>query len=104
MAVALPRLRLAISFAGLRMMLQDLRKKGIVPMAILVSPFEAKDLKRELIDTSPQKLADCWDTADEAVGIIEGVMVTSHPNIERGKCRLIPKGELFNPDHWIAAR
>ncbi len=83
-------------------MLQDMRAKGVSPMAILVSPFDGKDLKRELVDTSPQKLADAWDTVDDSVGIIEGVMVTTHPDVERGKCKLIPKYELQNSERWIA--
>jgi len=102
-----PRLRLAISFAGLRLMLQEMRAKGIVPMAIMVSPFESKDLKRELTDTAVGYFQDdadqAWSEVDDTIGFIEGIPILNHPDIERGKCYLVPKYELTKtPDQWIA--
>lgn len=88
-----------LTLEGLRNLIQDLRAAGErIPTVILVSEYERRDLNQELLAGSTVTVRK-EDHAPEhdgaAVGIIEGVMVRSHPDISRGKARfLFPATEI----------
>lgn len=78
---------------GLRSMLQDLRDaKQELPRAIYVSEYDRRELNQDLLAGAVGPV-DKQDQRTEhdgvAIGIIEGIPVKSHPDIPRGKCRLI---------------
>lgn len=85
--------RPCLTLDGLRNMLQDLRKAGQrIPKIILVSEYERRDLNQELlgVSTTPVSKDDQKPEHDgHAIGIIEGVVVRSHPDVGRGKARLL---------------
>lgn len=82
-----------LTLEGLRDMIQDMRRFGVrIPSVILVSEYERRDLNQELLAGSTCAVAKEDQSPDHdgaAVGIIEGVMVRSHPDISRGKARFL---------------
>lgn len=87
------QLRPRLTVQGLRELLADLRKaKRPLPTAILVSEYDRRDINQDLLAGSVQVVGK-EDQAPEhdglAIGIIEGVMIQGHPDIERGKARLL---------------
>lgn len=82
-----------LTVEGLRNLLQDWRRAGRrIPNFILVSEYDRRDLNQDLLAGSTQQVAKDDQRADhdgEAIGMIEGVMVRSHPDVPRGKARFI---------------
>lgn len=82
-----------LTLEGLRNLIQDLRRSGArIPSVILVSERERRDLNQELLaaSTSAVSREDQRPEHDgHAVGIIEGVMVRSHPDVANGKARFL---------------
>lgn len=81
-----------LTVEGLRNLLQDLRRTGRIPNYILVSEYDRRDLNQDLLAGSSQEVGKHDQRPDhdgEAIGMIEGVMVRSHPDVPRGKARLI---------------
>lgn len=78
---------------GIRSLLADLRAaKKPIPKAILVSEYDRRDLNQDLLggSVSPVAKEDQRPEHDgEAIGVIEGVVVRSHPDVARGKARLV---------------
>lgn len=74
-------------------MLQAMRDAGQeLPKAILVSEYDRRDLNQDLLAGSatevlPEDQRPEHDGA--AIGVIEGVIIKSHPEVPRGKARLI---------------
>jgi len=88
-----------LTLEGLRNLIQDLRQSGArIPSVILVSEYERRDLNQELLAGSTVTVSKDDQSPEHdgaAVGIIEGVMVRSHPDISRGKARfLYPATEI----------
>jgi hypothetical protein len=83
----------ALTLEGLRDLIQDMRKAGQrIPTIILVSEYERRDLNQELLGSSVDSVAKPDQRPEHdgiAIGIIEGVMVRSHPDVPRGKARFI---------------
>lgn len=90
---------------GLRDLLQDWRKAGKrLPIAILVSEYDRRDLNQDLLAGSVQEVAkeDQRPEHDgDAIGFIEGVMVRSHPDVSRGKARLLYPPVLKDVDNKL---
>lgn len=82
-----------LTLDGLRNLIQDLRKSGNqVPTVILVSERERRDLNQELLAASTVEVSKADQAPDHdgaAVGVIEGVMVRSHPDVPNGKARFL---------------
>jgi hypothetical protein len=78
---------------GIRQLIRDLRdRKQRIPSYILVSEYDRRDLNQDVlsISSTPVSKADQRPEHDgEAIAILEGVMVRSHPDIPRGRARLI---------------
>ena len=78
---------------GLRDMIQDMRRHGQrIPNIILVSEHERRDLNQDLLAGSAVEVAKADERPEhdgEAIGLVEGVMLRSHPDVPRGKARLI---------------
>lgn len=78
---------------GLRNLLLDLRRaRKPLPKAILVSEYDRRELNQDLLAGAANDV-DMLDKRPEhdlhAIGVIEGVIVRAHPDIARGKARLI---------------
>lgn len=87
-------MRLAITLDGLRNLIRDLRAAGQGPAAILVSEFEKKDLKFEMMSLAKATTPDAEATVDRAVCIIDGVIVMSNKSVPRGRAWLVPRDPL----------
>lgn len=78
---------------GLRNLIQDARKtpRG-APRAILVSEYDRREINQDLLAGSVTEVAkeDRRPEHDRAcMGVIEGVPIGCHPDIPRGKARLV---------------
>jgi hypothetical protein len=96
MPAPVTRSRLAISFDGLRLLLNELIERGHKPAAIMVSPNEKRDLKQELMARSKQHTKDA-ESADHDVGVIgfiHGIPIISHPHVPPGKCRIMDRDAI----------
>jgi len=95
----------ALTLEGLRNFIQDLRRHGQrIPNIILVSEYERRDLNQELLgaSTAPVAKEDQRPEHDgQAIGFIEGVMVRSHPDVPRGKARLLYPPVLKDVDNKL---
>lgn len=82
-----------LTLDGLRNLIQDLRRSGArIPAVILVSEYERRDLNQELLAASSTEVSKADQAPDHdgaAVGVIEGVMVRSHPDVANGKARFL---------------
>jgi hypothetical protein len=82
-----------LTWEGLNNLIGDLRGSGKrIPAAILVSEYERRDLNQEILAHSEAPVAkgDQRPEHDGAcIGFISGVMIASHPDVPRGKARLI---------------
>ena len=85
--------RPSLTVDGLRNLLADRRTaKMPIPRAILVSEYDRRDLNQDLLGGSvvPVAKADQAPEHDgQAIGVVEGVVVMSHPDLSRGKARLV---------------
>lgn len=88
-AEVVPRL----TYDGLSMLLKDLRAAGQrLPIVIAVSEHERRDLNQEILGASVAPVAKADQVPEHdgaAIGFIEGVMIVSHPDVPRGKARLV---------------
>ena len=83
----------SLTLEGLREMIQDMRRHGQrIPNYIIVSEYERRDLNQELLGASTKEVSKA-DQAPEhdgkCIGFVEGVMIRLHPEVPRGKARLI---------------
>lgn len=85
---------LALTLDGIRSLIRDLRAAGQVPAAILVSEFEKKDLKEELMSYAGATMADAEELRDRSIAIVEGVVIASHKHVPRGKAWIVPRAQL----------
>lgn len=78
---------------GIRQLIRDLRDRNQrIPNYILVSEYDRRDLNQDVLGMSTTPVADADKRPEhdgEAIAILEGVMVRSHPDIPRGRARLI---------------
>lgn len=78
---------------GLRNLLLDMRTaKKQLPRAILVSEYDRRDLNQDLLSGSVTEVSKQDQRPDHdaaAIGVIEGVIIKSHPHVARGKARLV---------------
>lgn len=78
---------------GIRQLIRDLRDRGQrIPNYIIVSEYDRRDLNQDVMAGSAEPVAKADQRPEhdgEAIAIIEGVMVRSHPDVPRGKARLI---------------
>ena len=85
--------RPTLTLDGLRNLLQDMRTAGKpMPKGIMVSERERRDLNQEILGASRETVArdDQRPEHDgQAIGVIEGVWICSHPDVPNGKARLI---------------
>jgi hypothetical protein len=82
-----------LTVEGLRDLLQDWRAAGKrLPLAILVSEHERRDLNQDLLAGSVHEVAKPDQRPEhdgECIGFVEGVMVAAHPDVPRGKARFV---------------
>lgn len=82
-----------LTIDGLRDMIRDIRERGErIPNYILVSEYDRRDVNQDLLGASVEAVAKADQRPEhdgECIGFVEGVMVGSHPDVPRGKARLI---------------
>lgn len=87
----LTRPRLTVD--GLRNLLADLRSAGRpIPQSIIVSETDRRDLNQDLLGGAVHAVGreDQRPEHDgQAIGIVEGVVILSHPDLRRGQARLV---------------
>lgn len=78
---------------GIRQLIRDIRdRKERIPSYILVSEYDRRDLNQDVLGMSTTPVADADKRPEhdgQAIAILEGVMVRSHPDVPRGRARLI---------------
>jgi len=83
----------SLTYEGLRNMLGDMRRRNErMPGVILLSEYDRRQVNQQILGVSVEEVAkdDQRPQHDhDAVGFIEGVMFRSHPDVPRGKARLI---------------
>ena len=83
-----------LRFSGLRTLVADLTESGRRPFCILLSDFEKRDLKQELLEACPITLTGDHGTRNatdtETLCFIDGVPVMSSADVPRGKAWVIP--------------
>lgn len=81
---------------GIRNLLLDMRTAGQpMPQAILVSEYDRRELNQDLMGGATETVAKEDQRPEHdghAIAVIEGVLITSHPDVGRGKAAL-----LFGP-------
>lgn len=98
-----------LTLDSLRELIRDQRARGLTPLVILLSEHEKRDIKQELMHAAGEqckaetsvdesiesgKLLDRDGNAlpdDSLIGIVQGVFIASHPEVSRGRARIIPK-------------
>jgi hypothetical protein len=77
---------------GLRELIADLRLSGELPAAILVSEYDRREINQDLLAGSAIEVAKADQRPEhdgDCIAIIEGILVRSHPDVPRGKARLV---------------
>lgn len=99
-------MRLAISFDGLRHLIDDLHKRGLSPAALMVSESDKRDLKQEIMAGSKIHSEDAEREGHDlrAIGFIGGVPIVSHKSIDPGKARVILKPAIADRNADVVVR
>lgn len=83
-------IRLRLTVDRLRELIQDQRRAGFKPSILLVSETERRDLNQDLMAQSVVPVAKADENTDfEAIGVIEGCTIASHPEVPAGSVRII---------------
>jgi hypothetical protein len=94
-----------LTVEGLRDMLQDRRRAGLrMPSIIIVSEYERRELNQDLLAGSETEVAKQDQRPEhdgDAIGFVEGVMVRSHPDVPRGKARLLFSTEVHHVENRL---
>ena len=97
--------RLGISWEGLRQLIADAKAQGIDVAVLLVSEHDKIDLKEELIATAKainMQPKDYSNNYKNQIAFLDGVIIASHKDVDRGKARLIPRAtQLDQSTHII---
>ena len=72
---------LVLTLESVREMINDLRARGLPANIVMVSEYDKRDLKQELMAMG-ETLSD---TDENVIGFIQGCMVISHRDVPRGK-------------------
>jgi hypothetical protein len=82
---------------GIRQLIRDRRDAGEkVPTYIVVSEYDRRELNQDVLGMSVGEVDKADRTPDhdgKAIALIEGVMVRSHPDVPRGRARLVFSAE-----------
>lgn len=83
----------SLTYEGLRNLLGDMRRRGErMPQIVLLSEYDRRQVNQQLLAASAQPVAKDDQRPEhdnDAIGIVEGVMFRSHPDVPRGKCRMV---------------
>lgn len=83
-----------LKLSGLRELILELKKEGRLPVAILLSEKEARDLKQEMLDVDPLSRIGEHGPEDvpdnEALCFLDGVLIQPDKNVPTGRAWLLP--------------
>ena len=74
----------------MRELICDLRARGLPAKLIMVSEYDKRELKQELM-----AMGDSLAESDEdVIGFVHGCMVISHPDVPRGTARILKPHDI----------
>ena len=83
-----------LKLQSLRELILDLKAEGRLPVAILISENEARDLKQEMLEDKPISRAGERGHEsvpdNEALCFLEGVLIQPDKNVPTGRAWLVP--------------
>ena len=83
---------LVLTLESVREMIADLRARGLPAKLVMVSEYDKRELKQELM-----AMGDSLAASDEdVIGIIQGCMVISHRDVPRGTARILKPSAIGN--------
>ena len=74
-----------LTVESVRELIKDLRARGLPAKVVVVSEYDKRELKQELMEMGDQ-LAE---SDDDVIGFIQGCMVISHRDVPRGTARVL---------------
>ena len=81
---------LVLTLESVREMINDLRARGLPAKLVMVSEYDKRELKQELM-----AMGDALAESDEdVIGLIQGCMVISHPDVPRGTARILKPHDI----------
>ena len=84
-----------LKLQGLRELILDLKAEGRLPVIILLSEKEARDIKQEMLDADPlSRIGEHGPEAvldNEALCFLDGVLIQPDKNVPTGKAWLVPR-------------
>ena len=80
-----------LTVESVRELIADLRAHGLPAKIVLVSEYDKRELKQELM-----AMGDSLAESDEdVIGLIQGCMVLSHRDVPRGTARIIKSDAIY---------
>ena len=81
---------LVLTLDSVREMINDLRARGLPAKLVMVSEYDKRELKQELM-----AMGDSLTESDEdVIGFIQGCMVISHRDVPRGTARILKPHDI----------
>ena len=81
---------LVLTIESVRELICDLRVRGLPAKLVMVSEYDKRDLKQELM-----AMGDSLAESDEdVIGFIQGCMVISHRDVPHGTARILKSHDI----------
>ena len=81
---------MVLTLESVREMISDLRALGLPAKLVMVSEYDKRELKQELM-----AMGDSLEESDEdVIGFIHGCMVISHRDVPRGTARILKSHDI----------
>ena len=74
-----------LTVGSVRELINDLRARGLSAKVVIVSEYDKRELKQELMEMG-ESLAE---SDEDVIGFIQGCMVISHRDVPRGTARIL---------------
>lgn len=81
---------LVLTIESVREMINDLRARGLPAKLVMVSEYDKRELKQELMAMG-ESLAE---SDEDVIGLIQGCMVISHRDVPRGTARILKSHDI----------
>ena len=81
---------MVLTLESVREMIIDLRARGLPVNLVMVSEYDKRDLKQELMAMG-ESLSE---SHEDVIGFIQGCIVVSHPNVACGTARILKSHDM----------
>ena len=81
---------MVLTIESVREMIADLRARGLPAKLVMVSEYDKRELKQELIAMGDS----LTESDDDVIGFISGCMVISHHDVPRGTARILKPHDI----------